>query len=174
MSKRITEIEKENSVREFKQYKNEKYKINVFMYLNKILKQEKDNYIKDFNDLADKELNCMGRELEYLNIEDVKTKTKKVVGFTGKLFAIDRDDNLYYTAGNTQFYEFDLNLTKFTRNKLEKKIKKAKLESKNLLDDGYIRNIKYPLVVYNKKWELEFDRNYFESNYLKEEDEVLV
>src|SRR5699024_10392825 len=109
MRERITAIEKENSVREFKLFEDEKFKIDVFMELNKILKQEKDNYIRDFNDLADKELNCMGRELEYLNIEDVKTKTKKVVGFTGKLFAIDRDDNLYYTAGNTQFYEFDLN-----------------------------------------------------------------
>lgn len=172
MRERITAIEKENSVREFKLFEDEKFKIDVFMELNKILKQVKDSYIKDFNDLADKELNCMGRELEYLNIEDVKTKTKKVVGFTGKLFAIDGDDNLYYTAGNTQFYKFDLSLTKFTRNKLEKKIKKAKLESKYLLDDGYIRNIKYPFVVYNKKGEPEFDRKYFENNYLKEE--VLV
>lgn len=174
MSKRITAIEKENSVREFKLFEDEKFKIDVFMELNKILKQEKDNYIRDFNDLADKELNCMGRELEYLNIEDVKTKTKKVVGFTGKLFAIDRYDNLYYTAGNTQFYKFDLNLTKFTRKKLEKKIKKMKIENRHLLDNGYIRNIKYPFVIYNKKGEPEFDRNYFENNYLKEEEEVLV
>ncbi|WRM43443.1 hypothetical protein [Staphylococcus phage LY01] len=165
MYKRITAKEKEELYGNSNRFIDEKFKIDVFIELNKMLKMGIENCNLSFNKLADTELNNTGRELEYLNIEDIKTKTKKAVGFTGKLFAIDQFDNLYYTAGNTEFYKFDLNLTKFSRNKLEKKIKKMKIENSHLLDNGYIRNIKYSFVIYNKKGEPEFDRNYFENNY---------